>query len=327
MTMLLQRSGVGLIGALLIVVTPLPAQALCVVTGAATATPTATSLPAYDPFSTSDTIVDLQFSVSVPLLAVCSAALSFTRTAGLPAVMSQGASTLRYSIEMTSGQTLLQTTGYVANSSPTTGTREDFSLPLLGATANVPVRLRVPAGQLVAAGTYSDAQVNLTVVALTDLFGSSPGALLKQQAYTPSINVISKCVLPSPSTSTLDFTSAISNGHPNPSVVQSSVFNNVQCTAPSILRLSGSAMQPTGSIPGQTGFDNFINWKAAGTFGSASTVLSTNSASQASSATKNIASGVTSNGTIGVNVNLLNGNPIIAGSYRSTLTVTIDPNL
>jgi hypothetical protein len=26
-------------------------------------------------------------------------------------------------------------------------------------------------------------------------------------------------------------------------------------------------------------------------------------------------------------VNLLNGNPIIAGSYRGTLTVTIDPNL
>lgn len=86
-------------------------------------------------------------------------------------------------------------------------------------------------------------------------------------------------------------------------------------------------MQPVGSIPAQTGFDNFINWQAAGTFGNASTALNTVSASQATSATKNTPSGVTTSGTIGVNVNLVDGNPIIAGSYQSTLIVTIDPNL
>jgi hypothetical protein len=86
-------------------------------------------------------------------------------------------------------------------------------------------------------------------------------------------------------------------------------------------------MQPVPPIPGQTGFDNFINWRAAGNFGNASTVLSTDLASQADSATKNVPSGVTTSGTIGVDVNLVDGNPIIAGGYQGTLVVTIDPNL
>ncbi len=322
---LMQRFAVASIAMFFVTVTAGPARALCVVAlGSPSATPTATTLPPYDPFSTSDTVVDINLSITVPLVSVCSAALSFTRTG--PVVMSQGASTLQYSIETASGQTLLQAMGYVANSSPASGNRKDFTV-LLGVTAQVPVRIRVPAGQFVAAGNYSDPQLLLTVVGLTDLLGTLPGVLLTQPTFTPSIQVISKCVLPAPSSSTLDFTSAISNGHPNPGVVQSTVFNNVRCTAPSVLRLSGSAMQPVPTIAGQTGFDNFINWRAAGTFGNASTVLGTNSASQATSATKNTPSGATTNGTIGVDVNLLNGNPIIAGSYRGTLTVTIDPNL
>jgi hypothetical protein len=323
-----RRCAFALISALALIVPGGPAQALCVVLGPGTVSPPAATLPDYDPFSTTDTILDMNFSVSVPLLAICGASISFTRSAGLPAVMSQGASNLQYSIEVpSSGQTLLQTTGFVSGSSPVPGTRYDFLLPLLGATANVPVRIRIPAGQLVASGNYSDNQLNATVVALGDLLGTMPTGILKQQGFVPSVNVVSKCVLPAPSISTLDFSSAISNGHPNPGVIQSSVFNNVRCTAPSVLRLSGGAMQPVGSVPAQSGFDNFINWRAAGTFGSAATVLNTNSASQATSPTKNTPSGATPNGTINVDVNLMNGNPIIAGSYRSTLTVTIDPNL
>ncbi len=303
-----------------------PARALCITTGAPTVTTSSTVLSSYDPFSVSDTILDVQITISVPLIAACQAALSFTRTAGLPAYMSQGGSNLQYSVETTSGQTLMQTTGYVSGSSPAVGNRLDFTLPLLG-SATQTVRIRVPAGQLVAAGSYSDLQLSLTLVALGNLLGTAPTALLAQQPFTPSINVLSKCVLPAPSASTLDFTSAISNGIPNSGVVLSTIFNNVQCTAPSILRLSGSAMQPVGSIPARTAFDNFINWRASGNFGNASTVLSTDVATQASSTTKNVPSGITSNGTITIDVNLLNGNPVIAGSYQGTLVVTIDPNL
>jgi hypothetical protein len=303
-----------------------PARALCVAPFPVTITATTTTLPSYDPFSTSDTTLDVQITVANSLVSVCQVALSFTRTAGLPAMMSQGSSNLQYSIETTTGQTLMQTTGYVANSSPAVGNRLDFTLPVLGQTT-VTVRIRVPAGQLVAAGSYSDLQLNLTLVALGNLLGSAPTGLIKQQAFVPAISVLSKCTLPAPSASALDFTSAISNGRPNSSVVLSSTFSNVQCTAPSILRLSGSAMQPVSAIAAQTGFDNFINWRAVGTFGSASTTLNTVSATQANSATKNVSSGVTTNGTIGVNVNLVNGNPVIGGSYSGTLTVTIDPNL
>ncbi len=323
---LIQRFPVASIAMFLIAVTAGPARALCIATFPVTITPSSATLPDYDPFSASDTTLNVTFTFAESLLAVCQAGLSFTRTAGLPALMNQGSSSLQYSIETVSGQTLMQTTGFVNGSSPAAANRTDFLLPILGSTT-VTVRIRVPAGQLVAAGNYSDAQINLTLVALGPLLGSAPSALIKQQPFTPSINVISKCVLPAPSSSTLDFTPAISNGHPNPGVVQSTVFNNVRCTAPSVLRLSGSAMQPVPTIAGQTGFDNFINWRAAGTFGNASTVLGTNVASQVTSATKNTPSGVTTNGTIGVDVNLLNGNPIIAGSYRGTLTVTIDPNL
>ncbi|MBA2127421.1 hypothetical protein DLM45_14500 [Hyphomicrobium methylovorum] len=315
--------------ALCLVVTATPGQAaLCVAPFPITVSSvTTTLLSPYDPFSGTDATLGVTITLSNSLISLgCDVSISFTRLAGLPAVMSQGANSLQYTIESPGGATLLQTTGFVQGSSPAPANRIDAVVPLLG-SVSVNVIIRVPAGQLVAAGNYSDLQVTLLVVSRGVLLSNTPRAIIAQQAFVPSISVVSKCVLPAPSSSTLDFTSAISHGVPNPAIVKSTQFTNVQCTAPSILRLSGSAMQPVLATPPKTGFDNSINWRANGTFGNASSSLNTSIASQADSGSKNVGSGATSNGNINVDVNLLSGNPIISGNYSGVLKVTIDPNL
>jgi hypothetical protein len=318
-----------LIGLVLTLAGTAPAQAgLCVAPFPITITSvTSTILPPYDPFSGADTTLDVAITLSNSLLSLsCDVGISFTRAAGLPATMGAGASTLQYTIVSPGGATLLQTTGFIAGSSPAPANRLDLTVPILG-SVTAHVLIKVPPGQLVSAGNYSDLQVTLLVVSRGVLLNNSSNAIIAQQTFVPSTTVPAKCVLTAPGNASLDFSSAISNGHPNPAIIKSTQFSNVQCTAPSILRLSGSAMQPVGSVPARPGFDNFIHWRAAGSFGNASALLSTNVASRVDSGSKNIAAGVTSNESINVDVNLLDGNPIIAGSYSGTLTVTIDPNL
>ncbi len=84
-------------------------------------------------------------------------------------------------------------------------------------------------------------------------------------------------------------------------------------------------MQPSAAIAPRSGFDAFINWRAAAAFGNATATLSTNTASKADSHYKNVAHGPTLNGSISVGINLLKGKPLIAGTYSGTLTVAIDP--
>jgi hypothetical protein len=49
-------------------------------------------------------------------------------------------------------------------------------------------------------------------------------------------------------------------------------------------------------------------------------------AGDAASPTRNAAAGATINGSLGVDVNLVPGRPLLAGNYSATLTVSIDPN-
>jgi hypothetical protein len=99
----------------------------------------------------------------------------------------------------------------------------------------------------------------------------------------------------------------------------------VSCTAPTIVRLSGDAMQlqPAGASPG---FDSHIDYRASARFGAASALLDTSVAGQASSGTPNTTSGATANGSITVDVNLLAGRPLLAGTYAGTLTVSVEPS-
>lgn len=280
--------------------------------------PTA-AVPPYDPFG-AEQMRELTITVTSRSSGKCDVALSFQRPA-LPPVMAHWSSTLQYAIEGSGGNSLVQTTEW-ADCTP--GNRIDFLDMRKNETRSATVRVRVPAGQVRPAGDYADHGVALILVGLNE--HHQPHRLILRKHFKPSAKVIAKCVLPPPNPAAHNFTGAISQGVPDPAQTRTSTFANVQCTAPAKVRLIGSAMQPSAAIPARAGFDNFINWRAAATFGNASAILSTNTAGQAESHYKNAARGPTLNGSISVGINLLKGKPIIAGTYSGTLTVAIDPN-
>lgn len=232
--------------------------------------------------------------------------------------------TLSCSIESTRGATLLQTTGFSAFVSPAAANRVDVTIAP-GGSADITVRIRIPAGQTSAsAGLYSDATVTIGIYEL--IFGV-PLQALDELTFTVNASITSGCTLPAPDQSTLDFTPAISAGIPNPGYILRSTFSGVSCTAPSRIRLTGSPMVTSPPTAPVAGFDNQINYLAIAQFGSATTALGTDVATQTTSVSTNVPSGSVSGATITVDVNLLAGQPIIAGSYSSVLTVTIDPSL
>lgn len=307
-----------------------PASAFCtqnggnatVISGGTSATVT----PAYNPSAVADQIYTFTVTIDNPRTnanATCDLALSFTRSS-LPATMTNGSATLQYSIESTGGATIVQTAGFVAFASPQPANRIDLTIAP-GGTANVSVRVRIPAGQTSAtAGNYTDSTVTIGIYEL--IFGT-PVRVLDEQVFTVNASIASGCTLPAPDVSTLNFTSAISAGVPNPGFVLRSTFNGVSCSAPSRIRLTGSPMVTTPATSAVAGFDNEINYLAIAQFGAASTALNTTAATQATSAGTNVVSGAVSGATVTVDVNLLAGQPIIAGTYSSVLRVTIDPSL
>lgn len=283
----------------------------------------APNIATYDPFAVGDSMATVAITITSTANQACTAAISFARTP-TNAQMSAGASTLNYVIEPAGGGNSLITTGYVSGSSPPAANRIGVTVPANGsATANI--RVRIPAGQVVGSGTYQDNLVQLLLIGLDN--SNQPQSSKTGPLFAPQTTVIAKCTMPPPSSSSLNFSSAISNGQPNEAMKQTVSFSNVQCTAPTKLRLTGAALQPTPAIGPRSGFDNFINFRAQGSFGSATSTLTTTQTSQSvDSSQKNVASGATTSGQIDVDVNLVNGQPIIAGSYSGTLTVSIDPS-
>lgn len=281
-------------------------------------------ISSYDPFAPGDAIRNLTVTVNNPANAQCDAAITFQRSAGAAATMANGGVTLAYSVERVGGGSLITTTGYTTVGTPPAGNRVDLlNIPARG-SASANIQLRIPAGQVTAAASYTD-NIILQVLRLNQ--SNQPNLIMEAVPFSPQAGVISKCVMPAPSQPAVNFSSAISNGRPNEGVKQTVTFTNVQCTAPTKLRLTGQAMQPTPATPPRAGFDNFINYRAAGAFGNATSTLSTTiSSASADSVQKNAASGATTNGQIDVELNLVNGQPIIAGTYSGTLTVSIDPS-
>lgn len=307
-----------------------PASAFCTQNGSnatvITAGTSTTVTPAYDPSGVADQLHSFTVTIANPRTnanATCTLALSFTR-ATLPATMTNGATTLQYSIESTSGATIIQNTGFAAFSSPSAANRIDLTIAP-GGTANVTVRIRIPAGQTSAgAGSYTD---NTVTIGIYEIAFGVPFRALDEHVFTLNASIASACNLPAPDVSTLNFTSAISQGLPNSAFVLRSTFNGVACTAPSRIRLTGSSLLPTPAVGAVAGFDNDIDYLAIAQFGAASTALNTTVASQVTSAGTNVASGPVAGATITVDVNLLVGQPLLAGTYSSVLTVTIDPSL
>ena len=259
------------------------ANAVVISSAASVVVPTA-----YNPYSPSDLVYDVSVTITNAHSSKdCNFGLSFTRST-LPAVMTNGGSTMQYSIEKTSGGSLLQTVGYVAGSSPASASRLDGYVARSSSTT-LTVRIRIAAGQTsVVQGTYADTFIT---AGLYEVASGAPIAIIQEKAFSVSATVTSACQLPAPDISSHDFSAAITSGLPSSAVVRTSTFTGVSCTQPARIRLSGSALQPTSAISTVAGFDNFINWQATGSFGAATATLSTATASTVTSTGYNQASG------------------------------------
>ena len=269
-----------------------------------------TSLAPYNPFTS---FAPKPVTVTVTAARACSLELAFLSTSTPPRMTGPGA--LNYDVQSASSATSL----VYAGGMPASTAHIDIG-PGNSGFANVQVSL--PAGQVVADGAYSDATV------LTQIFDKSGAVftLLKSVSLPLSGSVVRACQFTTPISPTLNLTSAISNGLPRPGYVQSVTFQNVSCTAPSLVRLSGNAMlltQP--GNPGST-FDDLIHYRAAATFSGANVVLDTSLGTDVASASRNATSGAVTEGVVRVDVNLLGGKPLLPGTYASILTVSIDPN-
>jgi hypothetical protein len=293
-------------------------RAMACAPGSVTVTIGSANLGTYNPFN-AQLLRAIAISIKNNSAAACDLSLSF-KSATDPARMLNGTSALPYTIENAgNAKSIIYTGAFPANVD-----RINFNNVAAGATVNRNVDVTVAAGQVVADGLYADPVLSLDVF---DRVGNSL-TLIKTTPYPVSATVQKVCRLDAPAQTTLSFgASEITNGRPNAAVVKSTLMT-ASCTAPTKVRLTGAALQPTVAAAPRTGFDNFINYRAVGTFGGAtSTLNTTTTAASADSSGKNTANGATPSGTVSVDVNLVPGNPVIAGSYSGILTVTVDPAL
>jgi hypothetical protein len=272
---------------------------------------TSTTLAPYNPFvSFTPKLVTVTVSASVS----CTVELSF-QAPTIPARMA-GAGVLNYDIQLAGGAASMLHMG----GNPLTSQSIVIAGP--GNSGTATVQINVPTDQVVADGGYSDASVAAQVF---DRAGAV-FTLLRSQIMPVSGSVAKVCRFTQPSSPTLNFTSAIANGMPKPDHVRSVTLDGLSCTAPTIVRLSGNAMQhqqPAGAAPA---FDSFIHYRASARFNAANAMLDTSIASEVASTARNTSIGATVNGSMSVDVNLLAGRPLQAGAYSATLTVSIDPS-
>ena len=301
-------SGMGLTAAI--------AQTNCANTSLATLSSgtTITASTTYDPFSSTAVNTNVTVTVRNTNTSSCSIAVLFVRSTS-PIAMSNGAFSLTYGVDFNG-------TDAMNIGTPSSGW---FTTVGANTTANFSTfRMTVAANQVAAAaGSYSDSQVSIYLYAFR--FGVWQFVRTYPLSFNATIN--KRCTMATPSPASLNFTSAISIGVPNPSVVLNSMLSSINCTFSSRITLAGTAMQRTPSIGTIAGFDNFINWRASAVLGGANVVLDTSAVSTATSSAYNVSSGTTINGSLTTSVNLLAGQRLRSGTYSGTLTVTVDPNL
>lgn len=275
---------------------------------------TITATPAYQPFSGTALTYSFNLTVQNSNNSSCSIALIFVRPTA-PLVMTNGGFTLNYNLDFNG-------TNIVNIGSPSSGYY--LTAPGNGTGTFNTYNLTIAANQTsAAAGSYTDNQVIIYLYA----YRTGSWRFVRTYAMSLGATVNQTCTMSAPSPATLNFTSAISLGIPNPGVVLSSSLPGVNCTSPSRITLSGSAMQRTPAVAPVGGFDNFIDWQATATLGSATATLATNSASTVTSSGYNVPSGTTVGGTVDVDINLIAGQRLQSGNYTGVVTVTVDPTL
>jgi hypothetical protein len=292
----------------------------CEITKVLSVTPTAANLGNYTPPNLQAAVpVNITVSFKTSGSGTCKGAITFYRPTQ-PAVMSRvgGSGSRSYTIQSaSSGGTPL-----IFSSWPPANRTLDFTVSGGSGTRTMTFTVYIaPQTGWLTAGNYSDS------ILFKVLDRKNNGyEIVEYRNFTVQSTVQQSCNLPQPSISSLDFSSAISNGLPNTTTLTVN-FSGVSCSAPARIRLSGAALKNPAIQP-VANFDNFINWQADATFGAAQATLATTSptlVSQVTSIQQNVLSGPTQSALITLKVKLLPGKRIIAGHYSNILTVTIDP--
>jgi hypothetical protein len=312
------------------------ANALCAIlsataspSGVNTGTYTAPNAPAAQPVSI--TISGTYLAAAGDLGGDCAGAVAFNR-ASLPASMAitgGGAATLPYTLQSAAngGNTLLYTGGGLPNAANVV----PFTFPatlLSGGIFHQSVTVWALAQPVTPqqAGSYLD---GITL----DVFSSTLAGVLQartsSQTFTVTGTVAKSCTIggvahPSADTATIGITA---NGAVATTPINRSYANTV-CNTPSNLQLisQNGAVKATGAV---AGLANLIDYAAAATFSGASAALNTAAVPTAVGAESGVAVptiGNTPSGLLSVTITpQANPQPLLAGSYSDTLSITLTP--
>jgi len=260
----------------------------------------------------------------------CRAAIAFNRTS-LPASMliSGGTATLPYTLQTSSGggNTLLYTGGGL----PNTANVLPFSFPasilsLDNFNVTVTVWAQAQPGVLQQAGSYAD---QITINVFTSTLAGILQTKVSSQAFTVTGTVAKSCTIggvthPVADTATIPITAS---GAVNTSPISRSYPNAVCNTPTNVQLISQNGALITGATVG--GLQHLIDYSASATFSGAMASLNTATVPGASgpeSGTVASTTGNTPTGSLGITIiPQLNVQPLVAGSYSDTLTITLTP--
>lgn len=282
------------------------------------------TLPNYNPFTTTQTITSV-ITITNNGSGTCGFSLAFSPNT-VPAYLASGSNKLGYTITDSNGPLEYLWTG----SQPAVGVRHDYTGILPNKSVQDTVTVTVATGQFVPSGTYIDTYVTADIWDNGNVLGATSMTYDFSSRFNVSETVLAVCNLPTPTVTSMSFNPAIRLGVPNPAVTQTSTINTVQCTSPAGIQLSATTMEqtPVGTAP--SGFDNFINWTATATYGTATATITTTgltAVAPVQSAVTNGGTGATNTGTLNVTgVHLLAGKPLLAGTYSGVLTIQVDPS-
>lgn len=261
----------------------------------------------------------------------CRAAIAFNRTS-LPASMlisGGGTATLPYTLQTSSGggNTLLYTGGGL----PNTANVLPFSFPasilsLDNFNVTVTVWAQAQPGVLQQAGSYAD---QITINVFTSTLAGILQTKVSSQAFTVTGTVAKSCTIggvthPVADTATIPITAS---GAVNTSPISRSYPNAVCNTPTNVQLISQNGALITGATVG--GLQHLIDYSASATFSGAMASLNTATVPGASgpeSGTVASTTGNTPTGSLGITIiPQLNVQPLVAGSYSDTLTITLTP--
>jgi hypothetical protein len=245
-----------------------------------------------------------------------------------------GTATLPYTIQTAagSGSTLLFTGGSVA-----VGNIMQVTVPSAGSNLtnrafsssfNVFVLMQPSIPQ--AAGGYSDALTawlfNLVVSGSTITGGTS----IFSRAFNVTGTVSKVCTIggvatPAADTATIPVSAT---GVVNTTAIAKS-YTNVACNTPSDLQLTSQSGGVKSTATAPSGFTNIINYSASATFSSATATVNTATTPTAAGPEPGTAvstTGATPSGTMSLTITpQTSAQPLVAGTYADTLTITITP--